>query len=241
MKALSTGVLAAAAIAIVASVSIEAQGGKPKKLAAVPLSVVIESTTSAGVAARITDDGQGAYVDGVGGTAASIDQHGNLIIRFGRQVGFDYGERIEDLRDPGVTDEPVSGWYSTSYISSLNSRQPPLQDLVEGQQQCIKLNWQRDLPGGGWLRLGFNRGPDDTLRDTTSYAVVTRDDQDMWRIEPASGVTCNTNESNASGPYGNPDATALVFTQVSTRGRWVYTFYGTYRLPFRLTLTRKTP
>ncbi len=236
MQTLSTRVLAGVAMGIAAAASIEAQGGKPRKLAAVPLSVVVESTT-ANLDARITGDGL-PYEDGAAdGTRARIDDHGNLIISFGREVHFDYGQVVEDLRPE---DEPVSGWYDASYISSVNAWAPPLQQLAVGTSQCIKLNWQRDLPDGGWFRLGFNRGPDVTLRDDTAYAVVTRVNQDVWSVEPTGGVTCVTGETNASGPYVNPDATALVFTQQSSRGRWVYTFYGTYRLPFRLTLTRKT-
>ena len=213
------GIMAAAVLlAFGGPATVWAQGGKPSTFTPVPLSVNVANTT----AERIRGDGS-LYENGApDGTTATIDKYGNLIIRFGRPITFVYGE------DEG-TAGPTSGDYDSSYVSTLNAGGKALQSLDVSESQCIRLNWQYDIPGG-WMRHGFNRGFDQYAHDDTSYAVVTYDGEDTWMVEPAA-VLC--------GSYANPAGVAKVFSQVSRKGKSVVTEYGNYSLPFKLTLTRK--
>lgn len=231
MSRISAVVMAATVVCIGGQAPVQGQGGKPRKLAAVPLSVVIEpqvtpTTLNPGGAPSIAGDGP--YENG------QIDEYGNLIIAFERPIHFEYGERLldPDSRSDFVTDEPVTGWHSGGYVSTLNrSGEPPLQELRRGKSQCIKLNWQYDHPAGGWWRHGYNRGSDHK-ENGTSYAVFTRVDTDaeVWTVEPLGGQACG---------FTNRESTAAVFTQQSVKGKWVVKDYGDYVLPFKLTLTRK--
>ena len=191
----------------------------PVTYSPVPLKVTIESGL------QITAEDDSPYENGQGGTTANFDKYGNLIVSFGRPVCFDYGRY-------GVEDPPT-GCYNNSYISTVPQQQGDgaLQELNPGLSQCVQLNWQfRDASNVLW-RNGFYRNPDLLgPQDGTSYAVVTRTGAVTWEVEP-SALSC-------SG-YPNPAGMARVFTQESDRGKWVYTDYGLYSLPFRLTLTRQ--
>ncbi len=217
----------AAAVLVLAAggqASVWAQGGKTPTYPVVPLSVMIEAAVNPdSPGPGIWGDGA-PYVNGAtDGTTANLDKYGNLIVSFGRGVRFDYSLNLAG--NGGA----VSGLYDDSYISTLGQvPRTPLQNLGLQQSQCIKLNWQYDVTGG-MLRHGFNRGFDQSVQDDTSYAVVTRNDENTWLVEPTGGVEC--------GSYNNPDSVALVFSQVSRKGKWVVTEYGRYSLPFKLTLT----
>lgn len=230
MSRISAVVMAATVVCIGGQAPVQGQGGKPRKLAAVPLSVVIESnvtpTTLNPDAEPGSITGDGPYENG------QLDEYGNLIIAFERPVRFEYGGPIPTTRSSVVKDEPVTGWHSGAYISTLNrSGEPPLQALQRGQSQCIKLNWQYDHPAGGWRRHGYNRGFDQK-ENGTSYAVFTRVDTDaeVWTLQPLGGEDCG---------FTNRESTAAVFTQQSVKGKWEIKDYGDYILPFKLTLTRK--
>lgn len=191
----------------------------------VPLSVVVEPLGSdLTTDTRITGDGQ-PYVDGdADGTAAAIDKYGNLIVSFGRAVSFDYSAVLSGGGAP-------SGDHDASYISTVprEAGDGALQNLTTLSSQCVQLNWQfRDASGVLW-RNGFHRDRDLPSQGGTSYAIVTRIDNDTWQVEPAT-FPCGT--------LTNPAGIARVFTQMSVRGKWVYTDYGTHSLSFRLTLTR---
>jgi hypothetical protein len=207
--------------------AVHGQGGKPRTFTPVSLSVEVANTS----AQRIKGDEGLFYEDGApDGTTANIDKYGNLIISFGRSITLEYGTPL----DPG---EPISGDYDNSYISTLNAGGKALQSLDDGESQCIKLNWQYDIPGG-WLRHGFNRVEDPSVQDDTSFAVVTRADLNTWMVEPVEPA------AGFCGVDGNPDSVARVFSQVqvSSKGKRVVTEatdYGKYSLPFKLTLTRK--
>jgi hypothetical protein len=192
---------------------------KPVTYSPVPLKVTIDSSL------QITAEDGSPYENGQGGTTANFDKYGNLIVSFGRPVCFDYGVY-------GVEDPPT-GCYNNSYISTVPKQQGDgaLQELDPGLSQCVQLNWQfRDASNVLW-RNGFHRNRDlPGPQDGTSYAVVTRTDADTWEVEPRA-LSC-------SG-YNNPAGVAGVFTHESVRGKTVYTDYGLYSLPFRLTLTRQ--
>lgn len=236
MKTLETIVVATAAcVCLLAPGPAQAQGGKTTKYPVVPLSVVIEAAVTP------TDDnpngepaitGDGApYEDGEARLRTVIDEYGNLILAFGRGVYFQYGGPEPGTRSDQVQDEPESGLKSNAYISSLRrTGEGPLQLLAQESSQCVRLNWQYDHPAGGWWRHGFNRGPNH-LENGTSYAVVTRDNDKVWTVEPRGGEDCG---------FTNRDSVAQVFTQRTVKGKTVFVDYGDYYLPFKLTLTRKT-
>lgn len=235
MKTLERIVVAAACACLLAPAVARAQGGKTTKYPVVPLSVVIDSvvtptpTNLSGIPA-ITGDGL-AYEDGEARLRTVIDEYGNLILAFGRDVYFQYGDPEEGTRSDQVQDEPESGLKSNAYISSLRrTGEGPLQLLAPGRSQCVRLNWQYDHPAGGWWRHGFNRGSNH-LDNGTSYAVVTRVDDNVWTVEPRGGQHCG---------FTNRDSVAQVFTQRTVKGKTVFVDYGDYYLPFKLTLTRKT-
>jgi hypothetical protein len=238
MRRLAEAAVAVSILVLSGQAPVWAQGGKTPKLAAVPLSVVIESAVTPtalnpeGVAA-ITGDGD-PYVDGeMFPLRANFDGYGNLIIAFGRLVRFEYGSPLSGTRPAGVTGGPVSGWHSGAYISTLNrSGELPLQTLAFGASQCVKLNWQYDHPDGGWWLHGYNRGFDQK-ENGTSYAVVHREGPDVWTVEPLGG-------SGLCGPVTNPESTASVSTQRTVKGKWEIINYGNYFVPFKLTLTRKS-
>jgi hypothetical protein len=217
--------LSLASVTIVGLVAVSASpfaASKPGTYSPVPLSVTIEGVQSDLLSpTRVTGD-DSPYVNGQGGTTANLDKYGNLIVSFGRPVCFDYG---------GVGYAP-SGCYNNSYISTVpkQSEGGALQNLTEGSSQCIQLNWQfRDGSNVLW-RNGFHRDRDLPSQDGTSYAVVTRTGADEWEVEPRA-FSCLL--------YDNPAGIARVFTHEFVRGTTVYTDYGLYSLPFRLTLTRQ--
>ena len=212
---------ASAVIVALAALSIRPfAASKPGTYLPVPLEVTIASDFPL----KITGD-DSLYVNGQGGTTANFDKYGNLIVSFGRAVFFDYGV--------SAVDDPPTGWHNNSYISTVPKQQGDgaLQELEAGLSQCVQLNWQfRDASNVLW-RNGFHRNRDlPGSQDGTSYAVVTRTDADTWEVEPRT-FSCPG--------YENPAGMARVFTHESVRGKTVYTDYGLYSLPFRLTLTRQ--
>jgi hypothetical protein len=189
------------------------------------LSVVIEDLEPDAPPAGITGDGQPYDHGAADGTTASLDRYGNLIVSFGRPVTFDYSDLLE-----GLGGAP-SGSYDGSYISTVPQQagDGALQNLAENASQCIQLNWQfRDAANVLW-RNGFHRDRDLPDQGGTSYAVVTRTTPESWEVEPLPGWC---------GGYLNPDRVASVWTHLMAKGKNVYTDYGKYRLPFRLTLTQ---
>lgn len=229
----------AAAVLVMAAggqASVWAQGGKTTTYPVVPLKVEVASASIPGDPG-IWGDELGPYENGAAdGTTANIDKYGNLIIAFGRIVRFAFADPVP----PGDSNvRAVSGDYIT-YISTL-ANGVALQNIALGGQHCIRLNWSYEIPGG-YFRLGFHRGFDLNAPDGTSYAVVTRLDPDNWALEPKAETECRTfaNGTFATNTFKNPDSHASVFTQVMQKGKWVVAKYGTYVLPFRLTLTRQT-
>jgi hypothetical protein len=217
----------AMALSLALTGTLAAQGGKPPKLTPYALSVTVEQMPTVD-APGIFGDGL-PYVHGdADGSEATFDQYGNLIIRFGRPITFQY-------TDPQLGAVPVpSGMFDGSFVSTLRrTGEGPLQALAVASSQCVKMNWQYDRGEGGWWRHGFNRGFDSAMQDDTSHAVVTRVDPTTWTVEPASNTSCS-----GAPTYLELDAVASVFTQVPDHRKWELVSYGYYRLPFRMTLTK---
>jgi hypothetical protein len=182
--------------------------------------------TLADAGCAICPDGLGPYENGLDGVDASLDQYGSLIVDFGpvRPVEFSF-----DLPDQPLGAEPPGGAHVNAYLSTRFSNPPGFtQDLPVGEQQCTELNWTFTLDDTDrtQYRILFHRTGLVNV-DATSFAVVTRADENTWQVAPAA-AGCNT---------GTPDLAAVV--SAPTRGRTLFTNHGTYWMPFGLTLTRQ--
>jgi hypothetical protein len=209
---------------------------KPGTSSEVPLAVTI-ADRSLTEDYRIESDGSGAYVHGQNGVAARLDQYGNLIINFGggrkggtRRVSFDYACPYENGAQCNTAAiEPPSGLHDQSYVSTVcpaDAPCPRIQEILPGVGQCVQLNWQFiDAQGRLW-RNGFHRTRDLPNQQGTAFAVVTRNLDHTWSVEP----------SAASCQAGNAAGVARTFLVESVKGRSVFTDYGEFWLPFRLTL-----
>lgn len=211
----------------------------------VRLAVRIESADSSLTTTQIRcdgviqSDGSCDYYDGADGVAASLDQHGNLIIDFQttstplRRVDFDYST-------PFIPNgpEPPSGLQADSYLATLkrneDSAYVALQNMAVGTAQCVRLGWTFDSQDGTtqW-RNSFQRNLSPFDISQTSYGIVTRTDADTWEVEPK-GSSCSNPPSSSSSL-----ATVARVSHSSTRGKSVHTDDGLYYMPFKLTLRRR--
>jgi hypothetical protein len=191
---------------------------------------------------RVESDGMGEYVDGVDGVSARLDRYGDLIVNFQadprtgrRRVHFDYS-CTTSATCGSLPDEPPSGLQDRAYISTvcpevgtgLPCTGPKIQEMHDGTEQCVQLNWEfTDVFGQHW-RNGFHRNRDLPEQEGTSYGVVTRIDANTWTVEPRA----------ASCQGGNMPGIAKTFRIDTVRSKVVYTNFGTFWLPFKLILTR---
>jgi hypothetical protein len=190
----------------------------------------------------IESDGAGPYIDGQSGVAARLDQYGNLIIAFnsarkgpGRLVSFDYSCPIDpETQGPacGSTEvDPPTGLHGGAYVSTVcptNVACANIQTMPVLTQQCVQLNWQFvDGQGRSW-RNGFHRDRDLPDQAGTAYAVVSHPDDATWTVEPSAAACQGDNAANV----------ARTFHVETVKSRWIYTDYGKFWLPFKMTLTR---
>jgi hypothetical protein len=97
-------------------------------------------------------------------------------------------------------------------------------------EQCVQLNWEfTDVLGQSW-RNGFHRNRDLPRQEGTAYGVVARIDANTWTVEPRAAF-CQA---------GNMPGVARTFRIETVRSKFVYHDFGTFWLPFKLTLTRMT-
>lgn len=135
-------------------------------------------------------------------------------------------------------DEPPTGFQDRAYISTVCPEvgtgfpcaTPKIQEMAVGAEQCVQLNWEfTDVFGQAW-RNGFHRNRDLPNQNGTAYGVVTRTDADSWIVEPRA----------ASCQGDNMPGIARTFRIETVKARFVYHDFGTFWLPFKLTLTRMT-
>lgn len=194
---------------------------------------------------RIESDGFGEYVDGGQGVSARLDRYGNLIVNFQvdprtgqRRVQFDYSCPASgaSVTCGLVPAEPPSGLQDRAYISTVCREvgtgvpcsSPAVQDMAVGKEQCVQLNWEfTDGAGRSW-RNGFHRNRDLPNQQGTAYGVVTRNSADTWTVEPRA----------ADCQAGNVPGVARTFKIETVRSKSIYYDFGTFWLPFKLTLTR---
>jgi hypothetical protein len=98
--------------------------------------------------------------------------------------------------------------------------------MAAGTTQCMQLNFQfADAAGRTW-RNGFHRDRDLPDQDGTAYALVSRDaTQRLWTVEPK--AVCGSGS----------DGFARTFMVERINAQWVYSDFGLFFLPFKLTLT----
>lgn len=195
----------------------------------------------------VESDGMGEYVDGVDGVSARLDRYGDLIVNFQadprtgrRRVHFDYSCPA-NLATATVTCgsypvDPPTGLQDRAYISTVCREigtgfpctGPKIQEMHDGTEQCVQLNWEfTDDVGQSW-RNGFHRNRDLPNQAGTAYGVVTRIDANTWTVEP-SGASCQGD---------NMPGVARTFRIETVRSKFVSHDFGTFWLPFKLTLTR---
>jgi hypothetical protein len=196
---------------------------------------------------RVESDG-GEYVDGEQGVSARLDRYGDLIVNFQvdprnwrRQVRFDYSCTANPDTTVGACApraEPPSGLQDRAYISTVCREvftgfpcsSPKIQEMAVGTEQCVQLNWEfTDVFEQHW-RNGFHRNRDLPLQEGTAYGVVTRTGDDTWTVEPRA----------ASCQGDNMPGIARTFRIETVRSKFVFNDFGTFWLPFNLTLTRMT-
>ena len=228
----STVLVAGIGLTLAGTTTIVAQKAKGE----VRLAVTIADRTDGNY--RIESDGAGPYQDGLSGVSAVLDQYGNLIVNFdqprrgsGRLVAFDYSCPVNEdgLPECGSTAaDPPSGLHPRAFISTVcktGATCSRIQEMAAGSSQCMQLNFQfTDALGRSW-RNGFHRDRDLPSQDGTAYALIARDlNQPLWTVEPK--AVCGS---------GN-DGFARTFQVETVKSQWVYTDYGVFSLPFKLTL-----
>jgi hypothetical protein len=193
---------------------------------------------------RIKSDLAGDYVDGEQGVSARLDRYGDLIVNFQadpragrRQVSFDYSCATSGTCGSSPDEMPI-GLQDRGYISTVCREvstgfpctSPKIQEMPDGTEQCVQLNWEfTDVFGQHW-RNGFHRNRDLPNQEGTAYGVVTRIDANTWTVEPRA----------AACQGDNMPGIARTFRIETVRSKVVTHDFGTFWLPFKLTLTRMT-
>jgi len=173
---------------------------------------------------RIMSDGGGSYINGVGGVRAVFVALGNAVLD--TQPAGSRGNRtlFLDFTDPVLTTQPsppfptqfVTAFLSTSAAQTLEGT-PITNNLMGmdvGQIAQANLNINFNTPGLGWfIRFDPNSG--------AAKVLVTRTGEDTWIIEAAGA-----------------NAIAKLFSY-PTKGKFVLTDHGNFRMPCELTVKLK--
>jgi hypothetical protein len=217
---------------------VTADASKPQSLPRVPLTVTVDDIDSTGLPTQIRSDGFGPYVDGQDGVAASLDAYGDLIVDWqtrtsqARRVSFEYSRPHIPVGPP-----PPSHANGDVYLASIAEPalpRTPIQLMVAGSEQCVRLHWMSTLSDSNaqW-RTSYRRPANGPVQDS-SYAVVTRVDADTWEVEPKDAA-CNVDHLNGITPI----PTVATVIRAAIKGQFVAVDYGTYYMPFKLTLRRR--
>ena len=201
-------------------------------LTVVSLSVVVSNTDSLGNPMGITNDGQGAYVDGAQNVQAQLDGAGTfafntLSANHGsatRWLNYDFSHPV----DPNNTFQPIQDHTQNYHFSTGGtafSPTVPLQNLgVNGNpsSQCMYMGNGFAAPNGTTYRVSYHKGLEDTQTSPTAFAVFTRVSVSpaVWTAQPVGSCSPNSNVA-------------------SLRNNATNQLYGYYTIPFYFTLTAK--
>ena len=209
-----------------------AQEAKPGTPPTIPLSITVSNTDASGNASGITNDGLGAYVDGVNDVEARLDVAGTLAFntftgRRGaatRSVHYDFSRPVDPLNLFQPPQDHTQN-YHFSTGSSQYSPFVPVQYLgTPGYpaSECGYMGNSFQANSSTGYRVSFHKGFEDTAGSPTSYAVFTRVSVTpaVWTVQPAGSCSPASNVA----ALRSSDGSAL---------------YGYYTMPFLFTLRTK--
>ena len=188
----------------------------------VPLNVVIDNVVAQ--VGGIRSDVLGVYTDGVGGVSAGIDEYGWFGFNtgaLGRTVTADYSV-VNVINNTGL---PVSETLRGSFVTFVTPTK--FQDMTNESFQCVgaALTFSYNDTAGTQRSSGYRRGDSDT-----AWVKVYRQDVNTW-------ILTTGPQSDCSGT--STDGLARV-RERKTKGKTTPELvYGTYIMPFKMTLTRK--
>ena len=208
------------------------QEAKPGTPPTIPLSITVSNTDASGNPSGITNDGLGAYVDGVQNVEARLDLAGTLAFNTftgkrgaaTRWVHYDFSHPVDPLN---VFQPPQD--YTQNYHFSTGGSQyrsfVPVQYLgTPGYpaSECGYMGNGFQANSSTTYRVSFHKGFEDTAGSPTSYAVFTRISVTpaVWTVQPVG--SCSPTSNVAALRSG--DGSALL---------------GYYTMPFLFTLTAK--
>jgi hypothetical protein len=211
-----------------------AKGGAGGSSPVIALAITIADVDAGGNLMGIASDGQGPYIDGVGGVTASLTQYGNLAFDVAaggtrkhptcatRPIIYHFDNPV----DPANTYRPDDSecFISFHFSTGATASNPwiPIQDLgVNGNpaSECGYMGNNLQNSTTKWL-VSFKKGHEAT--DPVSYAVFTRVSvsPDAWTVQPVGSCSAISNV----GALRSDDGSVL---------------YGYYYLPFLMTLRPK--
>jgi len=211
------------------SVSQEAKPGAPTTI---PLTITVSNTDASGNPSGITNDGLGAYVDGVQNVEARLDAAGTLAFNTftakrgtaTRSVHYDFTHPLDPLNLFQPPQDATQN-YHFSTGGSQNNPFVPVQFLGTPGYPTSECGYM----GNGFqansttgYRVSFHKGFEDTAGSPTAFAVFTRISISpaVWTVQPAG--SCSPTSNVAALRSG--DGSAL---------------FGYYTMPFLFTLTAK--
>jgi len=210
-------------------VSQEAKSSNPQ---VIPLSITVSNTDASGNPSGITNDGLGAYVDGVQNVEARLDLAGTLAFNTftakrgsaTRWVHYDFSRPVDPLnlfRPP--QDHTQNYHFSTG--GTPFSPFVPVQYLgTPGYptSQCGYMGNGFSANSSTGYRVSFHKGFEDTAASPTAFAVFTRISVTpaVWTVQPAGSCSPAANV----GALRSDDGSVL---------------HGYYTMPFLFTLTAK--
>jgi len=211
------------------TVSQEAKTGNPQ---VIPLSITVSNTDGSGNPSGITNDGLGAYVDGVQNVEARLDSAGTLAFNTftakrgsaTRWVHYDFNRPVDPLnlfRPP--QDHTQNYHFSTG--GTPFSPFVPVQYLGTpgyATTECGYMGNGFAADSSTGYRVSFHKGFEDTAGSPTSFAVFTRISVTpaVWTVQPAGSCSPTTNVAALRSEDGS-------------------VLHGYYMMPFLFTLTAK--
>lgn len=194
-------------------------GSKPGTFPEVLLNVTVNDASGN----NLTSDGGGYYITGLRNVSAKFDQYGNFIFNCGlagrgsnkymdRWLNINFSSPVVVYINPPITGNDKVTAITTIPVAAYTFT--PLQNMVEGQSQCVGLTGGS---GADWV-MNFHRGAEDISSSPSAYAVFTRISSTQWSVTPAGDCSPN---SNVCALRNGPGV-----------------LYGYYNMPFSFTLTK---
>lgn len=229
------------ALCLITSMSLGTPAGKGGAPQSVSLRISFEPAMSVTPCA-VCGDGLGDYVDGVDGVSAYFSRYGHLQFNFGvntspRRVLVNYSEFYPSPNHPPIVPASPSGPHAFGDFITFKVFDPytKLQDMRVGDApQCLMTGWTLDQGSPVWEN-NYHRNGSPFFDPLTSNVVATCVEEvsgacTKWELEPAAS-DCNS---------GTVPALVNVVKVTKPRPNKVtYEDYGLWKLPFKLTITRK--